>query len=177
MLGMVRHDNMRWVFATTLCRFCEAITSYVANLDRAPNKSITVSKYSQQMYTAFEVLFNVWLNSKEAKVSAGEGRSMFAVCVLTSSCQILFNQLRLAVVEALGNMTHILAVDKLEEILPRLVPGMLGLYKKFTGDILPITQVRCMGRAKRFTQHAPVSSTHTLGATACSVHLQCRACA
>lgn len=50
-------------------------------------------------------------------------------------------QLRLAVVEALGLMSHILVKEKLEEILPRLIPGMLALYKKFTSDMLPLTQV------------------------------------
>lgn len=64
-------------------------------------------------------MFNVWLNSKEEK-------------------------LRLAVVEALGLMTHIVAKEKLAELLPRLIPGMLGLYKKFTGDSLPITQAMVM---------------------------------
>lgn len=64
-------------------------------------------------------MFNVWLNSKEEK-------------------------LRLAVVEALGLMTHIVAKEKLEELLPRIVPGMLGLYKKFSGDSLPITQAMVM---------------------------------
>ncbi|XP_025908532.1 maestro heat-like repeat-containing protein family member 1, partial [Nothoprocta perdicaria] len=38
--------------------------------------------------------------------------------------------LRLAVVEALGPMSYLLPAEKLEEQLPRLIPGVLGLYKK-----------------------------------------------
>ena len=74
------------------------------------------SPLDQQMYTAFEVFFNVWLNSKVAK-------------------------LRCAVVEALGIMSHILEREKLEMLLPNVIPGMLNLLKKYTSEMLPITQV------------------------------------
>lgn len=39
-------------------------------------------------------------------------------------------QLRLAVVAALGPMSHLLPNEKLEEQLPKLLPAVLGLYKK-----------------------------------------------
>lgn len=39
-------------------------------------------------------------------------------------------QLRLAVVAALGPMSHLLPSEKLEEQLPKLLPVVLGLYKK-----------------------------------------------
>lgn len=39
-------------------------------------------------------------------------------------------QLRLTVAEALGSMSHLMAHDKLEEQLPKLLPTILGLYKK-----------------------------------------------
>ena len=53
---------------------------------------------------------------------------------------IHFLQLRLIVVEALGHMAHILSRDKLEELLPKVIPGILGLYKKHA-DAYYITQV------------------------------------
>eukprot|EP00039_Didymoeca_costata_P018820 m.335101 g.335101 ORF g.335101 m.335101 type:complete len:1638 (-) comp17516_c0_seq1:85-4998(-) len=115
MLGMIKQENMKFVFTYAISRFCDAIVSYVANMDRAPDKSITVEKFSVQMYSAFEVVFNVWLNSKESK-------------------------LRLAVVECVGLMTQIIAKDKLEETIGRIIPGMLALYKKHPGDALSITQ-------------------------------------
>jgi hypothetical protein len=68
MLGMIKHDNMRWVFSFTLARFCDAILNYVANIERAKDDSITVARFSSSMFSAFEVLFNVWLNAKEVKV-------------------------------------------------------------------------------------------------------------
>uniref|UniRef100_G1RHT7 Uncharacterized protein n=1 Tax=Nomascus leucogenys TaxID=61853 RepID=G1RHT7_NOMLE len=40
------------------------------------------------------------------------------------------SQLRLAVVEALGPMSHLLPSERLEEQLPKLLPGILALYKK-----------------------------------------------
>lgn len=46
----------------------------------------------------------------------------------TFLCVIL--QLRLTVAEALGSMSHLMAHDKLEEQLPKLLPTILGLYKK-----------------------------------------------
>lgn len=41
-------------------------------------------------------------------------------------------QLRLAVVEAMGPMSYLLPSEKLEEQLPKLIPGILALYKKHT---------------------------------------------
>ena len=41
-------------------------------------------------------------------------------------------KLRVAVVECVGLMTHIIAKDKLEETMPRIIPGMMSLYAPFT---------------------------------------------
>lgn len=52
-----------------------------------------------------------------------------SVCDVTLlMCTIL--QLRLTVAEAVGSMSHLMAHDKLEEQLPKLLPTILGLYKK-----------------------------------------------
>ena len=50
-------------------------------------------------------------------------------------------QLRLAVVEALGPMSHLLPSEKLEEQLPKLLPGLLGLYKKHA-ETVHVSKVR-----------------------------------
>lgn len=39
-------------------------------------------------------------------------------------------QLRLTVAEAVGSMCHLMASDKLEEQIPKLIPAILSLYKK-----------------------------------------------
>ena len=49
-------------------------------------------------------------------------------------------QLRLAIVECIGHMTHLMAKEKLEEQLPKILQGMLGLYKKHP-EPFHITQV------------------------------------
>ena len=55
--------------------------------------------------------------------------------------RIIFkSKVRLAVVDAIGHMTHIMSREKLEEQLPKLLPGVTGLYKKHAEHYL-ITQV------------------------------------
>lgn len=39
-------------------------------------------------------------------------------------------QLRLTVAEAVGSMCHLMASEKLEEQIPKLMPAILSLYKK-----------------------------------------------
>jgi hypothetical protein len=55
---------------------------------------------------------------------------------------LCFFQLRLAIVEAVGIMTHIMTRDKLEEQLPRLILGILTLYKKHN-EAFNVTQGLC----------------------------------
>nr|XP_034980499.1 maestro heat-like repeat-containing protein family member 1 isoform X2 [Zootoca vivipara] len=105
MLGMAKQDNMRTVFCYALQNFSESIQEYMANLDQAPDPTVRRDTFSNDIFSAYEVLFNSWLQSRETK-------------------------LRLAVVEALGPMSHLLPSEKLEEQLPRLVPGILSLYRK-----------------------------------------------
>ncbi|PIK38286.1 putative maestro heat-like repeat-containing protein family member 1 [Apostichopus japonicus] len=118
MLESTKQDNMRWVFASALARFSESILDYIANIENAPDPSVKKMAFSSQIYSAFSVLFNVWLQSKEAK-------------------------LRLIVVEALGHMSYILAQNKLEEQLPKLIPSILNLYKR-QSEPFYITQSFCM---------------------------------
>ncbi|XP_028837282.1 maestro heat-like repeat-containing protein family member 1 isoform X2 [Denticeps clupeoides] len=105
MLGMAKQDNMKWVFSSALAHFCESILEYLANLDKAPDPTVRKDTFSSEVYAAYDILFLSWLQSREAK-------------------------LRLSVVEALGFMSHLLARDKLEEQLPKLIPTILSLYKK-----------------------------------------------
>lgn len=53
---------------TALAKFSEAIVEYVANLDTAPDKSVSKERFSGEIMSAFDLLFNNWLQSKEAKV-------------------------------------------------------------------------------------------------------------
>ncbi|XP_077209590.1 maestro heat-like repeat-containing protein family member 1 isoform X2 [Paroedura picta] len=105
MLGMAKQDSMKIVFCFALQNFSESIQEYLANLDQAPDPTVRRDTFSRETFSAYEVLFYNWLQSREAK-------------------------LRLAVVEALGPMSPLLPSEKLEEQLPRLVPGLLGLYRR-----------------------------------------------
>ncbi|XP_077928001.1 maestro heat-like repeat-containing protein family member 1 isoform X6 [Halichoerus grypus] len=88
-----------------LQHFSESTLEYLANLDQAPDPTVRKDTFATDIFSAYDILFNHWLPSREAK-------------------------LRLAVVEALGPMSHLLPSEKLEEQLPKLLPGVLALYKK-----------------------------------------------
>nr|XP_035961505.1 maestro heat-like repeat-containing protein family member 1 isoform X2 [Halichoerus grypus] len=105
MLGMAKHDTMRVAFCCVLQHFSESTLEYLANLDQAPDPTVRKDTFATDIFSAYDILFNHWLPSREAK-------------------------LRLAVVEALGPMSHLLPSEKLEEQLPKLLPGVLALYKK-----------------------------------------------
>ncbi|XP_021544524.1 maestro heat-like repeat-containing protein family member 1 isoform X3 [Neomonachus schauinslandi] len=105
MLGMAKHDTMKVAFCCVLQHFSESTLEYLANLDQAPDPTVRKDTFATDIFSAYDILFNHWLLSREAK-------------------------LRLAVVEALGPMSHLLPSEKLEEQLPKLLPGVLALYKK-----------------------------------------------
>ena len=53
-----------------------------------------------------------------------------------------FFKVRLAVIEAIGYMSHLLSRDKLEEQIPRLFSGINSLYRKHApAQFYTITQV------------------------------------
>ncbi|XP_012944683.1 maestro heat-like repeat-containing protein family member 1 isoform X2 [Aplysia californica] len=118
MLGLAKYDNMRWVFASALSKFSEAILEYCANLDKAPDPTVSTDRFASEIFSAYDILFNVWLQSKEAK-------------------------LRLTIVEAVGHMTHVMTRDKLQDQLPRILHGVFTLYKRHP-EPFHITQGLCM---------------------------------
>uniref|UniRef100_A0A8C9PZF8 Maestro heat-like repeat-containing protein family member 1 n=1 Tax=Spermophilus dauricus TaxID=99837 RepID=A0A8C9PZF8_SPEDA len=105
MLGMAKQDALRVVFCCALQHFSESTLEYLANLDQAPDPTVRRDAFAADIFSAYDILFHHWLQSRDAK-------------------------LRLAVVAALGPMSHLLPSEKLEEQLPRLLPGVLSLYKK-----------------------------------------------
>ncbi|XP_046842253.1 maestro heat-like repeat-containing protein family member 1 [Xenia sp. Carnegie-2017] len=105
MLMLTKQDNMRWVFAHCFSRFSESITYYLANIESTDHNDIKQNTFEGEMQSAYEILFNVWIKSNEPKV-------------------------RLAIIEAIGYMSHLLPREKLSEQLPRLFSGINSLYKK-----------------------------------------------
>ncbi|XP_027416177.1 maestro heat-like repeat-containing protein family member 1 isoform X4 [Bos indicus x Bos taurus] len=110
MLGAAKHDSMKVVFCCALQRFSESILEYLANLDQAPDPTVRKDAFASDIFGAYDILFHQWLQSGGAK-------------------------LRLAVVEALGPMSHLLPSEKLEEQLPKLLPRVLAFYKKHTETV------------------------------------------
>lgn len=51
-----------------LCHFSESILEYLANLDKAPDPTVRKDTFSSEIYAAFDILFNNWLQSRESKV-------------------------------------------------------------------------------------------------------------
>ena len=51
-----------------LQHFSESIQEYLANLDKAPDPTVRKDTFSNEIFSAYEVLFNSWLQHREAKV-------------------------------------------------------------------------------------------------------------
>lgn len=106
LLGQAKSDAMRWAFCAALTRFAESVLEYVANLDRAPDKSVRRTDFSADVYAAYDVLLAGWLPAaRDAK-------------------------LQLAVVECVGTLTQLLGDDRLDEQCNRLTTQLLALFKK-----------------------------------------------
>lgn len=53
---------------SALCHFSDSILEYLANLDKAPDPTVRKDTFSSEIYAAFDILFNNWLQSRESKV-------------------------------------------------------------------------------------------------------------
>lgn len=70
--------TVTWLFCFLFCcffslpaalsHFSDSILEYLANLDKAPDPSVRKDTFSSDIYAAFEILFNNWLQSREPKV-------------------------------------------------------------------------------------------------------------
>ena len=52
-----------------LARFCESIVDYIANAENTPYPDVTIDRFHGEISAAYDVLFNVWIKSNEAKVT------------------------------------------------------------------------------------------------------------
>lgn len=67
--------NLNTSCLVALQHFSESIQEYLANLDKAPDPTVRKDTFSNEIFSAYEVLFNSWLQHREAKVRlwGGEG--------------------------------------------------------------------------------------------------------
>lgn len=114
--GQVKSSSLRASFATTLAKFSEALLFYFANMERAPDVSIQRDWFSEDIAEAFEVLLLQWLP-----------------CKSVSTCQ--------EILEALGQMSQLLSVERLEQIAPKLLPSLVQSYR---GPVEPLYVSRCL---------------------------------
>uniref|UniRef100_A0A8C4NFG2 Maestro heat-like repeat-containing protein family member 1 n=1 Tax=Eptatretus burgeri TaxID=7764 RepID=A0A8C4NFG2_EPTBU len=117
MMSACKQDKMRCAFASALSLFSQAIQEYLANPDQASQPGLQPQDFTEDLDTTYIVLLNSWLSSRDMKV-------------------------RVKVVEALGHVTHLMPREWLEEHLPRVVSGVVGLLKKYP-ESLPPTQALC----------------------------------
>eukprot|EP00732_Lithocolla_globosa_P000613 Lithocolla_globosa_v1_NODE_214_length_5084_cov_10.333665.p1 type:complete len:1658 gc:universal NODE_214_length_5084_cov_10.333665:50-5023(+) len=107
LLGMIKHDNMRWVFTATIGHFCESITRYLA--DATPEAiaatGITKHTFSGEVFSTYEMMWNHWLSRNESS-------------------------LRLSIVQSVGFMSDCMDKEQFEQNLPKIVQGILSLYKR-----------------------------------------------
>jgi hypothetical protein len=88
---------------------------YCSNKEKAPDQSIEKSKFSTQIYAAYEILFTSWLKTSDPK-------------------------LRQITIESIGHFVNLIATEKLESDINKIMPGLLNLYKRHT-DHFVISQV------------------------------------
>eukprot|EP01132_Coremiostelium_polycephalum_P004092 gene4092-5120_t len=116
-LASIKHDNFKWVFAAALGHFADAIVTYVANLDAGSDKTVSLYSFSAEFYPAFELMFSKWLSTNHDKV-------------------------RLVTIQSIGSICAILSVEQLESQIPKIVSGVLSMFRK-EKDVLPIVQSLC----------------------------------
>ncbi|XP_043542330.1 maestro heat-like repeat-containing protein family member 1 [Chiloscyllium plagiosum] len=105
MFHMVKQDNMKWAFTSAMALFSKSILEYLVTADQASRPVLSREAFAPDIYAAYRVLFGTWLRNKDVK-------------------------LRSAIVVALGHMVHLLPPERMDEELPRLLVGVMGLYKK-----------------------------------------------
>ena len=59
-----------YLFPAAIARFCEAILDFLADEQHAVVAKIRTEDFEGQVFSAYEQLFNVWLQSKEASKEA-----------------------------------------------------------------------------------------------------------
>ncbi|KAJ4431384.1 hypothetical protein ANN_19981 [Periplaneta americana] len=100
--------------AISLGKFSEAVSDYLANIDHAPDPTVKKEAFSSEISIAYDVLANTWIHTREPKV-----------------CE--------TVLQAIGPMFSLLPPEKVSEQVPRLIPVLLGLYRR-NMDPYPVTQ-------------------------------------
>uniref|UniRef100_A0A674H6N0 Maestro heat like repeat family member 1 n=1 Tax=Taeniopygia guttata TaxID=59729 RepID=A0A674H6N0_TAEGU len=117
LLGTARTDSMKCTLCYALQRFGESIQEYVAGRAEAPDPTVRSDAFGLELGAAFDILSHGWMQGRDGKV-------------------------RLAALEALGPLSSLIPGEQLEEQLPKLLPTVLGLYRKHP-EPFPISKSLC----------------------------------
>lgn len=77
----MREGNLTTSCLVALQHFSESIQEYLANLDKAPDPTVRKDTFSNEIFSAYEVLFNSWLQHREAKVRPWGGEGTVGPCL------------------------------------------------------------------------------------------------
>ncbi|OWK50754.1 Maestro heat-like repeat-containing protein family member 1 [Lonchura striata] len=105
LLPTARDDSMKCTLCYALQCFSESIQEYLAGGTQDPDPTVGADDFGLELGAAFDILSLQWLQARDGKV-------------------------RLAALEALGSMGSLIPGRQLQEQLPKLVPAVLGLYRK-----------------------------------------------
>ncbi|XP_058668192.1 maestro heat-like repeat-containing protein family member 1 [Ammospiza caudacuta] len=117
LLPTARADSMKCTLCYALQRFSESIQEYLAGQEQGPDPTVRGDAFAPELGAAFDVLSLQWVQSRDAKV-------------------------RVAVLEALGPLSALIPPEQLQEQLPKLLPTILGLYRKHP-EPFPISKSLC----------------------------------
>lgn len=119
LLGLLKHDNMKWVFAAALGRWSEAVVR--VSLDY-PEEEVDPREYSASVRAALQHGITDWLPSKQQKI-------------------------RLVFAQGLGYMCYIVDPEEFIKVIPKLIPEMVKLLKKEKSEQRPVSEgIRHMAR-------------------------------
>lgn len=104
LLPGLKVDVVKQAFAYSLGKFSEAIIEYTSNPEQAPDPTITIDDFQGEISAAYDVLFSVWVHSKEPKLVE-------------------------IVLHALAAMFHILSIDKIRQHTNKSIQVLLALYR------------------------------------------------
>nr|XP_041570073.1 maestro heat-like repeat-containing protein family member 1 [Taeniopygia guttata] len=117
LLGTACTDSMKCTLCYALQRFGESIQEYLAGRAEAPDPTVRSDAFGLELGAAFDILSHGWMQARDGKV-------------------------RLAALEALGPLSSLIPGEQLEEQLPKLLPTVLGLYRKHP-EPFPISKSLC----------------------------------
>ena len=115
----IKKDNLRFVFATALSRFSEAVLDYLNADSFTDTGSYTREDFSNELDQAHETLFNSWLNSSSLNSNG---------------------QTKYAVMEALGQMSPLLSDERISKHMTPVISLLITLYKRSGIEPYHVTQ-------------------------------------